>query len=341
MIYFNSDYMAGAHPEIMERLLETNLEKSVGYGLDEHSERAKELIKRACEMGSARVYFLVGGTQTNSTVIDGILARHEGVLAAESGHISVHEAGAVEASGHKVLTLPHHEGKVLSEDVDNYIEQFYRDETYEHMVAPGMLYISQPTEYGTIYSRRELEELHKVCHKHNIPLFIDGARLGYALAAKECDMTLKDLARLCDVFYIGGTKMGALFGEAVVVTNPNLLSHFFPLIKQHGALLAKGRLLGVQFEKFFEDGLYMRIGEHAVGLALQLREAMEQRGYKAIVNSTTNQQFFTLPNTLIDRLKPHVGFELWGARGEEESAVRFVTSWSTTKEDVDQLIALL
>ena len=341
MIYFNSDYMAGAHPEIMERLLETNLEKSVGYGLDEHSERAKELIKRACEMDSARVYFLVGGTQTNSTVIDGILARHEGVLAAESGHISVHEAGAVEASGHKVLTLPHHEGKVLSEDVDNYIEQFYRDETYEHMVAPGMLYISQPTEYGTIYSREELTELHKVCQKHNIPLFIDGARLGYALAAKECDMTLKDMARLCDVFYIGGTKMGALFGEAVVVTNPNLLSHFFPLIKQHGALLAKGRLLGVQFEKFFEDGLYTRIGEHAVGLALQLREALEQRGYKAIVNSTTNQQFFTLPNTLIDKLKPHVGFELWGARGEEESAVRFVTSWSTTKEDVDQLIALL
>jgi threonine aldolase len=341
MLHFESDYMAGAHPEVLQRLIETNLLKTVGYGADDFTAHAKQLIQEACGTPQARVHFLVGGTQTNATVIDGLLARHEGVLAAESGHIGVHEAGAIEATGHKVLTMPQYDGKVRAEDVSHYIDEFYRDETYEHMVAPGMLYISFPTEYGTIYSLKELEAISEVCHRADIPLYIDGARLGYALGAEGCDVTLKDIARLADVFYIGGTKVGALFGEAVVVTNPKLLPHFFPLIKQHGALLAKGRLLGVQFEALFSNGLYERIGREATALALRLREGFEQKGYRAVVPSPTNQQFFLLPNEVIDRIKPHAGFEYWGPRGNSKSTVRFVTSWCTTEEDVTQLLALL
>lgn len=341
MIYFDSDYMAGAHPEVMARLAETNLEHTPGYGCDHHTARAKELIRRACDCPNAEVHLLVGGTQTNSTVIDGLLARHEGVLAAESGHINVHEAGAIEATGHKVLALPGHDGKVDATEVGEYIRNFYADETWQHMVAPGMLYISQPTELGTVYSKAELEELSRVCHEANIPLYIDGARMGYGLAAAAGDVTLEDIARLADVFYIGGTKMGALFGEAVVVTNGKLLHNFFPLVKQHGALLAKGRLLGVQFEALFEDGLYMRIGEEAVRLALRLREAFVSRGYETFVDSPTNQQFFRLPNHVVDHLKTGASFELWGPRGEEYSDVRFVTSWSTTDRDIDRLSALL
>lgn len=342
MLHFESDYLAGAHPEVMELLSRTNLERSAGYGADDHCRHAAELIREACGRAGARVQFLVGGTQTNATIIDGVLARHEGVLAAESGHINVHEAGAIEATGHKVLTLPHHEGKVRAEDVEKFIDEFYRDETYEHMVAPGMLYISFPTEYGTLYTKAELEALSNVCHQANIPLYIDGARLGYALASPACDVTLKDIARLADLFYIGGTKVGALFGEAVVVTNEELVPHLLPLVKQHGALLAKGRLLGVQFEALFSGDLYTRIGRHAIDLALRLREAFETRGYKAAVASPTNQQFFTLPNELIDQLKASgVGFELWGPRGKEKTTVRFVTSWSTTAEEVEALISLL
>lgn len=341
MLHFESDYMAGAHPEVLQRLIETNLEQTVGYGADEYTARARELIREACGAPEARVHFLVGGTQTNATVIDGLLARHEGVLAAESGHISVHEAGAIEASGHKVLTLPQHEGKVRAEDVARYIDDFYRDETYEHMVAPGMLYISFPTEYGTLYSLAELKALSQVCHSAKIPLYIDGARLGYALGAEGCDVTLRDIARLADVFYIGGTKVGALFGEAVVITNPTLLLHFFPLVKQHGALLAKGRLLGVQFEALFSDGLYERIGHKATSLALRLKEGFERLGYRSVVDSPTNQQFFLLPNEVVDHLKPHAGFEYWGPRGESESTVRFATSWNTTDNDITALLQLL
>ena len=236
MIYFDTDYMAGAHPKVMERLLQTNAEQTVGYGNDHYTARAKELVKQACSAPDARVYFLVGGTQTNSTVIDGVLERHEGVLAAQSGHINVHESGAIEATGHKVLTLPSYDGKVKAEDVRGFISEFYSDDTYEHMVAPGMLYISFPTEYGTLYSLNELEDLSDACHSAGIPLFIDGARLGYGLVAEGNDVTLADIARLSDVFYIGGTKVGALFGEAVVITNPELMRHPVPLIKQHGAL---------------------------------------------------------------------------------------------------------
>lgn len=341
MIHFDTDYMEGAHHEVMRRLVETNLEQTPGYGCDDYTARAKDLIREACGQPQAAVQFLVGGTQTNATVIDALLARHEGVLGAESAHINVHEAGAIEATGHKVLTLPQYDGKVKAADVEAYIRNFYRDETYEHMVAPGMLYISHPTELGTLYTLAELEDLSRVCREANIPLYMDGARLGYGLAAEGTDVTLKDIARLCDVFYIGGTKVGALFGEAVVAARPERLPHFFSLVKQHGALLAKGRLLGIQFGTLFTDGLYQRIGAHAVRLALKLKQAFVEKGYKLHLDSPTNQQFVCLPNETIDRLMREATFELWGPRGETETVVRFVTSWATREEDVDKLIALL
>lgn len=341
MIYFDSDYMAGAHPKVMERLLETNHLSTIGYGCDEYTKHAAELIRNACGQPNARVYFLVGGTQTNATVIDGLLSRHQGVLAAESAHINVHEAGAIEATGHKILTLPQYEGKVLASDLKEYIDNFYSDDTYEHMVAPGMLYISFPTEYGTTYSYEELTKLSEICHNANIPLYIDGARLAYGLAAKGNNVTLKDIAQLSDVFYIGGTKVGALFGEAVVITNPTLLKNFFPLIKQHGALLAKGRLLGVQFEALFEDNLYEEIGLQTVEKAIRIRNLFSSKGYKIVVDSTTNQQFIRLPNQIIDKLKENISFELWGPRGKTETVVRFVTGWSTSHTDIDTLASIL
>ena len=339
MIHFNSDYTAGAHQEVMDALVRTNMEHTVGYGNDVYTAEARDMIREAVGAPDAEVMFLVGGTQTNATAIDGILRRHEGVLAAASGHIAVHESGAIEASGHKVLTLPERDGKVRSEDVEKFIEEFYADETYLHMVAPGMLYISQPTEFGTIYSLEELKALSEVCHRHNIPLYIDGARMAYGLKAEGADFTLRDIARLADVFYIGGTKCGTLFGEALVVTNRELLKNLFPLVKQHGALLAKGRLLGVQFGALFRDGLYERIGKEAVRLALKIREAFRKAGYKVVIESPTNQQFFQLPNDVIDRLRESIAFDYWGPRGERESVVRFVTSWSTTEQDVEMLIA--
>lgn len=340
-IHFDSDYMAGAHEEIIEALVRTNREHTPGYGADHYTDQAKRLIRKAIGQEDAEVMFLVGGTQTNATVIDGILHRHEGVLAAESGHIAVHESGAIEASGHKVLTLPHTDGKVTAESVREYIETFYADATYPHMVAPGMLYISQPTEFGTIYSLDELRALGEVCHSKSIPLYIDGARLGYALAAENADFTLRDIASIADVFYIGGTKVGALFGEAVVVTNGELLKNIFPLVKQHGALLAKGRLLGIQFKTLFSNGLYEEIGRHAVGLALRIREAFRAKGCEVVIESPTNQQFFRLDNRLIDRLHERVSFDYWGPRGKEQSIVRFVTSWATTEEQVDELIGFI
>lgn len=341
MIHFDTDYMEGAHPEVMSRLMETNMEQTTGYGSDAYTKQAKELVRQACGQPEAAVHFLVGGTQTNSTVIDGLLRHHEGVLATETAHINVHESGAIEATGHKVITLPSHEGKLNAAEVEKYITDFYRDETYEHMVAPGMVYISHPTELGTLYTLAELEELSCVCRKANIPLYMDGARMGYGLAADDTDVKLTDIARLCDVFYIGGTKVGALFGEAVVAPNPNRLPHFFPLVKQHGALLAKGRLLGIQFETLFTDGLYERIGAHAIRLAMKLKEAFISKGYKLHLDSPTNQQFVCLPNETIDRLSAHATFELWGPRGETETVVRFVTSWATREEDVDAFISLL
>lgn len=342
MIYFDSDYMEGAHPEVMRRLLETNLEHTVGYGNDPYTQQAKEAIREACQAPQALVQFLVGGTQTNATVLDALLRRHEGVLCADSAHINVHESGAIEHSGHKVLVLPSREGKLEAEAVAKYIEDFYRDETYEHMVAPGALYITQPTEYGTLYSLAELEALSSLCRSHNIPLYLDGARLGYALASPKADFTLADMARLCDVFYIGGTKCGLLFGEAVVAANPARLPHFFPLVKQHGALCAKGRLQGIQFLTLFTHQLYERICRKAVEQAGRIRQAFVQQGYRVAIDSPTNQQFFVLPNEVVDRLRSEgVSFEDWGVRGEAETTVRFVTSWATTDEDVDTLIKII
>lgn len=341
MIHFDTDYMEGAHPEIMRRLVETNLNQTTGYGTDPYTAKAKELIRQACGKPDAAVYFLVGGTQTNATVIDALLDKFEGVLAAETAHINVHEAGAIEASGHKVLTLPQHDGKVNKDDVEKYITDFYRDDTYEHMVAPGMLYISHPTEFGTLYTLEELKGLKAVCQKAGIPLYMDGARLGYGLATDSTNVTLKDIAEICDVFYIGGTKVGALFGEAVVAADPNTLPHFFPIVKQHGALLAKGRLLGVQFEALFTNNMYLEIGKHAVRLAMKLKKAFLEKGYKIHIDSPTNQQFVCMPNIVIDRLSKYASFELWGPRGETETVVRFVTDWATSEKDIDKLIELL
>lgn len=343
MLHFDCDYMEGAHPEVMRRLMETNLEQTPGYGNDRYTGNAKKLILEACGLDgeTGKVFLLVGGTQTNATVIDGLLARHEGVLSADTAHINVHEAGAIESTGHKVLALPSYDGKVKAADIEKYIKDFYADESHMHMVTPGMLYISHPTELGTLYSFSELEAISRVCRKAGIPLYLDGARLGYGLAADGTDVTLKDVARLCDVFYIGGTKIGTLFGEAVVVTRPDLLKNFIPLVKQHGALLAKGRLLGVQFETLFTDGLYMEISRHAVNMAMKLKKAFTDNGYRLFIDSPTNQQFVYLPNEEIDRLRKIASFELWGPRKDKETPVRFVTNWATREEDVNEFISHL
>ena len=341
MIHFDCDYMEGAHPLIMSRLLETNFEQTPGYGTDCYSTHARELIRAECGCPDAEVHFLVGGTQANSTIIDGVLRRGEGVVSADTGHINVHESGAVELGGHKVLPLPNDNGKISGTQLRGFLHGFFADETYEHMVIPGMVYISNPTEFGTLYSLDELEDISAACHENDLRLFMDGARLGYGLAAKGNNLTLKDIARLCDVFYIGGTKVGALFGEAVVIPRPGLIPHLFTVIKEHGALLAKGRLAGIQFETLFTDGLYYRIGEHAVRLAQRLKQIFVEKGYEVYIDSPTNQQFFILPNETIDRLKQDVTFELWGARGETCTPVRFVTSWATKPEDVEKLAGLL
>ena len=338
MLHFDTDYMEGAHPEVMRRLMETNLEQTSGYGSDDYTRHARELIRQACGQPEAGVYFLVGGTQTNATVIDGLLARHEGVLGAETAHINVHEAGAIEASGHKVLTLPQHEGKLCAEEVEAYIADFYRDETYEHMVAPGMVYISHPTEYGTLYTLDELKALSAVCRKHKIPLFLDGARLGYGLAARDTDVTLKDIASLCDIFYIGGTKVGALFGEAVVIPQPGLIRQFDTIIKQRGVLLAKGRLLGLQFDTLFTDGLYLKIARHAIDMAERIVEGLKVNGYTFYIRPQSNQLFVQLENSLYEKLAQRIGFEVWEKRADGTTVVRIATSWATREEDVAELL---
>ncbi len=341
MIYFNCDYMAGAHPEILASLCDTNLIKSVGYGFDSFTAEAKSTILKACGLEKGAVFFMQGGTQTNKTVIDRLLSRNDGVLCCDSAHINVHESGAIEADGHKVIALPGVDGKLEAAAVSRYMEDFYNDDTNEHMVRPSMVYISYPTEFGTLYSHKELEQLSSVCQKFNMPLFIDGARLAYGLAAENADVSLHDIAALADVFYIGGTKCGALFGEAVVTRRPELLPRFMSVMKLHGALLAKGRLLAVQFQTLFTDNLYLRIGRHADKLAMQLKEGLLAKGYTTFIDSPTNQQFFILPNGVIDSLSKEVGFELWGPRGEKESKVRFVTDWSTTETDITTLLSLL
>jgi len=339
MTRFECDYTQGAHPRILQRLLETNMEQTSGYGTDEHCERARDLIRQACAAERADVHFLVGGTQTNTTVIAALLRPHQGVLSADTGHIAGHETGAIESTGHKVLTLPHQNGKITAQQVREAYENHLSDGAKEHLVQPGMVYISQSTENGTIYNLAELEALSAVCREYALPLFVDGARLGYALAAEGSDVTLADLARLTDVFYIGGTKLGALMGEAVVIMNEALKRDFRYLIKQRGGLLAKGRLLGIQFETLFEDGLYFEISRHAVSLAMKLRSGIQELGYGFLHNSPTNQQFPILPNELLEELKTKHTFTTWEKVDEKHTAVRFCTSWGTTDEEIDELLA--
>jgi threonine aldolase len=340
MIYFDTDYMVGAHPQVMERLVATNALHTVGYGFDEFTAQAKRTVLQACGLPEGEVYFMEGGTQANAVVIDRLLDHNDGVVAASTAHINVHEAGAIESNGHKVLTLPQVDGKLDASVLRGYLTDFYADDTHHYMVRPGMVYVSFPTELGTLYSRSELQAIRAVCDEYSIPLYIDGARLAYGLAAST-DLTLKDIARLADVFYIGGTKCGALFGEAVVTRRPELLHRFVSVMKLHGATLAKGRLLGVQFEALFTQSLYEEIGRHAVRLAQQLKQGFVAQGYRLYIDSPTNQQFFVLPNEVIDRLRQQVSFELWGPRGERETPVRFVTDWATTEEDVAQCLACL
>lgn len=341
MLSFASDYTEGAHPKILERLTETNFVQVTGYGTDEFCKSAADKIRTACNCPNAEVRFISGGTQANLIVIDALLTHYEGVIAATTGHINGHEAAAIERTGHKVLTVPHYSGKVKAEDVKNLIRDFYNDDNHEHQTFPGMVYVSNPTEYGTLYTKKELTDLSTVCREYNIPLFLDGARLGYGLAAKDNDLTLHDLCELCDVFYIGGTKVGALCGEAVVFPNGNLPKHFLTTVKQHGALLAKGRLLGVQFEALFTDGLYFELGKNAIDKADKLRKVLKGKNYPFFMETTTNQIFVVVENSKMEELKKQVVFGFWEKFDETHTVIRFATSWATTETQIELLKDIL
>ncbi len=348
MYYFNCDYTEGAHPDILKRLVETNMEQTIGYGEDAYCQNAADLIRRDIGQPGAAVHFLVGGTQANYTVIASILRPYEGVFCAPTGHINVHETGAVEATGHKLLPVSGgsekdqaatKDGKLTAAQLRAAYKAFAESGVCEHTVKPGMVYISQPTELGTLYSLSELTAIHEFCKEFSLPLFVDGARLSYALASPANDVTIVDLARLADVFYIGGTKVGLLFGEAVVIVNPALQPYFRYMMKQKGAMLAKGRLLGVQFGEAFRDGLYYRMGQHALRLAMKLKQGFVEKGYPLAADSPTNQQFFILSNEQMEALRKDYVFEFWGPIDETHSAVRFCTSWATSEEAVDKLLA--
>lgn len=339
-LYFASDYMEGAHPNIIDRLCETNYIHTGGYGLDEITASAIRRIREACRCPEAEVKLLVGGTQTNAIVIRALLRSYQGVIAADSGHIAVHEAGAIELGGHKVICLPNEAGKISAAQVEECIRNYEQDDNHEHIVMPGMVYISQPTEYGTLYSLEELIRLSGVCRRHNIPLYMDGARLAYALASEENDIELPDYAKLCDVFYIGGTKCGALFGEAVVLPDPSRIPHFFSIIKQNGGLLAKGRILGIQFDELFKDELYQRIGKKAVRYAVRITEALKEKGYPILIDSPTNQIFIVVEDSELEQLREKVEYSYIEKYDENHTVIRFCTSWATRKEDVDELIGL-
>lgn len=341
MLSFASDYTTGAHPEIFKRLMETNLEPTTGYGTDIYTESAIEKIKKACNCPKAKVYFAVGGTQTNQLVISTMLKDYEGVVCATTGHVGAHEAGAIEYSGHKVLTIPTHMGKIDAGELNDFIDAFYADGNHEHMVFPGMVYISHPTEYGSIYSREELEAISKVCHDAGIPLYIDGARLAYALTAESNDATLEDIARLSDVFYIGGTKVGALCGEAIVFTKNNMPKHFVTLAKQRGALIAKGRLTGIQFDTLFTNDLYYEIGRHVNKCRDRLVEILKKHNFKFFYESPTNQQFVVVENKLLTRLEKEVTVSFWEKFDDTHTVIRFATGWSTSDADLDKLDEIL
>ena len=340
MVSFENDYVEGAHPAVLQRLIDTNRERLPGYGADAYCSRAAEKIREACACDKADVSFLTGGTQANAVVLSALLHSYEGVVAAETGHINGHEAGAIEYTGHKILALPQQAGKFSPEALERFVTGFYADENHAHMVHPGAVYLSYPTEYGTLYTKRELEAIAATCRRYGMRLFLDGARLGYGLASVEADVTLPDLARLADAFTIGGTKMGTLCGEAVVFPS-GAPSHFLTTVKQHGALLAKGRLLGVQFDALFTDGLYLEIGRHALEMAARMKAIFTQKGYPLHLASPTNQQFVVLTDAQAERLREHVAFSFWERLDGGRMVARFATSWSTTPEDLRLLEAAL
>ena len=341
MISFECDYNNGAHPLVLENLAKYNNAKPTPYGFDEFSERAKGRIREAIGMPDAQIFFLTGGTQTNATTIDSMLYQYEGVICVSSGHINVHEAGAVEFTEHKIITLPEEQGKMSAKTLDKYLDDFMHDGNNAHAVYPGLVYITFPTELGTLYSAQELTDIYDVCQRYHIPLYIDGARLGYGLMAEECDVTLPFLARHCDVFYIGGTKIGALCGEAVVFTNREAHKHFFSIQKQHGAVIAKGALIGLQFDALFTDNLYFKLSEHAIKMAMQMKRIFQEKGYEFFVDSPTNQQFIVLSDAEVERLSQHFIFTHFGQAGKHHTICRFVTSWATTQEEIDELQQVL
>ena len=338
MIQFQCDYNEGAHPLILQHLAETNMEQTIGYGEDPYCTQARELIKQACEREDIDVHFLVGGTQTNTTVIAHTLRPYQGVISAVSGHINVHETGAIEATGHKVLAVPSPNGKLTAAQIEGVVQAHLNEDGPEHMVQPGMVYISFPTEVGTIYTHAEMEAISTMCRKYGLPLFVDGARLGYGLCSPECDITLPQLAKWADVFYIGGTKVGALFGEAVVITNESLKRDFRYSIKRHGGMLAKGRLLGIQFATLFTDGLYMQIAQQAIDEAMRIKTALQDKGIGFLIDSPTNQQFPIFCNAQLEELNKTYLFSVWQQIDDTHTAVRICTSWATKHENVDRLI---
>lgn len=340
MLFFENDYGYGAHPKVLEHLMETNMEAVSGYGNDKFTASAAEKIKKACSCPEGQVYFLIGGTQTNMVVIDTLLRPYEGVVASSCGHVNTHEVGAIESTGHKVLTVPHRNGKLDADDLRDYVQTFYADASHDHMVFPGMVYISHPSEYGTVYTKNELERISAVCHEFDMPLFLDGARLGYGLAS-DTDVTLADIARLTDVFYIGGTKCGALCGEAVVFTHGNMPRQFDTMVKRRGAMLAKARLNAVQFDALFTDGLYEEICAPAVRLALRLRDGLAAKGYRFSVDSPTNQQFLIMENDRLPALGEKVKYSFIEKYDAEHTVIRLATSWATTEEQVDELLNIL
>ena len=340
-IYFASDYMEGAHPKILSRMLQTNLEKTSGYGTDCYCASARDKIRKACGVADAEVFFLPGGTQTNAMIIKYLLRPYQGVIAANTGHIAGHEAGAIEHGGHKVLCVPAYNGKLTADSVERMVKAYQNDDNRDHVVMPGMVYISQPTESGTLYNLEELETLSAVCRANQLYLYVDGARLAYGLSCPSNDVTLSDLARLCDAFYIGGTKCGALMGEAVVLPKPEIIPHFFTLMKQHGALLAKGRILGIQFDTLFTDDLYLEIGRSAVAHGDRIRKKLQEKGLQLCYGSPTNQVFVLLSDSMRNKLEEQVVVSFWEKPDDNHTVIRLATSWATTDADVEKLLSII
>lgn len=335
MYNFKNDYSEGGHPDILNKLIETNLVQHLGYGEDNYSIQAKELLKKKINNPDAAIYFLSGGTQTNLLVVSTLLQIHEAVISAKTGHIYTHETGAIEATGHRVITVDTNDGKLKSSDIQKILHEY---SLRPHVVKPKMVYISNSTEIGTIYTKTELEQLSEFCKSHSLLLFLDGARLGNALIAENNDLNLSDIARLTDAFYIGGTKNGALLGEAVVFNNPHLAPEFDYVLKQKGALLAKGRLLGIQFLELFKEDLYFELAAHANKMAMKIARAVKENGYSFLTNSTTNQIFPILPREIIDKLGKKYLFYEWAVIDENKSAIRLITSWATDESKVDEFI---